>query len=91
MSSIIQIVPKLNTGGLQKVCVGLSNSLSVGNQVTVISLSDVDSSDSLVGELSPNINFYSLNKNGSKIDFLLFFQLQRIGKRTLPNPYFLWS
>jgi len=85
MNNIVHIVPKLNTGGLQKVCVGLANEcLRKGYSISVISLSDIGS-DSLEKELLPGVDFYSLSRNTLKIDVFLFFRLAKLLKKIDPD------
>lgn len=86
MLRVVQVVPKLNVGGLQKVCVGLSNTLvERGVGVSVISLSCVEASDSLIDELHSDVSYYDLSRNQSKIDFGLFFRLNNQIRKLSPD------
>lgn len=86
MVKVVQVVPKLNVGGLQKVCIGLSNELQIlGHKVDVVSLSDVDQRDSLVGELSSGIGFFTLRRNDRKVDVGIFYKLYSLLKKQRPE------
>lgn len=60
---IIELIPKLQTGGAEKFVVNLSNELSnMGNDCTLVTLFDLDENDLLAQHISDLVKKYSLGK-----------------------------
>lgn len=61
---IVHILPKLDTGGAEKFCIDMCNTLSKEHDVTMIVLDKIKEDETLLHQIEPSVNLVSLNKVG---------------------------
>lgn len=82
---IVQIIPILTEGGAERFLVDLSNELSKTEQVSVVTLFDVDNDKMfLPKELSERVNLYTLGKR-SGFDVVTLWRVAKILRRIKPD------
>jgi len=79
---ITHILPKFDTGGAEKFCVDMCNTLAneTNNEVTLIVLGTIDDDEILAKQVKENVSLIALNKKGKslKVIYDLYKKLKEI-------------
>lgn len=82
---IVEIIPRLQTGGAEKFVVELANTfVEQGHECTLVTLFDLDESDVIAGDLQPQVRRISLHKHAGA-DLGCFWRVLEVIKREKPN------
>ena len=77
---IVHIVPNIETGGAEKFCIDMCNTLSKENDVTMIVLDKIQQNETLLPQIEDSVNLVSMNKEGKspKTFYNLYCTLKEI-------------
>ncbi len=66
---VVHILPKFDTGGAEKFCVDMCNTLAKdsNNHVTLLVLGTIDDDEILAKQVEPSVTMLSLNKQGKSL------------------------
>ena len=64
---IVHILPNIDTGGAEKFCIDMCNTLSQENDVTMIVLDKINEDETLRQQISENVNLISMDKVGKSL------------------------
>lgn len=83
--NIVHILPKFDTGGAEKFCVDICNTLADDpkNSVTLLVLGTIDEDEILAKQVQSNVNLIALNKRGKSIKII--FDLIKMLKKLNPD------
>lgn len=82
---IVEIIPRLQTGGAEKFVVELANTfVEQGHECTLVTLFDLDESDVIARELQPQVKCVSLHKHAGA-DLGCFWRVLEVVKHEKPD------
>jgi len=61
---IVHILPNIDTGGAEKFCIDMCNTLSKDNEVTMIVLDKIRKDETLLQQIEKSVNVISMEKTG---------------------------
>lgn len=77
---IVHILPRIDTGGAEKFCIDMCNTLAKDHDVTMIVLDKIKEDETLRKQISDDVNLLSMEKTGKspKAIFTLYKTLKKI-------------